>query len=128
MESRKLIFIADDDQIINTLVVRNFTSDHYQVEAFNSGEDCLAAINRDPDLLILDYVFPSGEKGGSMNGMEVFRLIRDIRPRLPVIMLSGQDKGDVVLEFARLGIDDYIVKDNNLIENLGIAIKEILGN
>jgi two-component system, OmpR family, response regulator len=128
MESRKLIFIADDDQIINTLVVRNFTSDLYQVEAFDSGEDCLAAINRDPDLLILDYVFPSGEKGDSMNGMEVFRLIRDIRPRLPVIMLSGQDKGDVVLEFARLGIDDYIVKDNNLIENLGIAIKEILGN
>jgi len=39
-------------------------------------------------------------------------------------MLSGQDKGEIVLELARKGIDDYIIKDNNLIDNLSIAIAE----
>jgi hypothetical protein len=40
-------------------------------------------------------------------------------------MLSGQDKGEVVLELARKGIDDYIIKDNNLIDNLSTAINEV---
>jgi hypothetical protein len=42
-------------------------------------------------------------------------------------MLSGQDRGDVVLEMARKGITDYIIKDNSLISNLEKAISEILG-
>ena len=41
-------------------------------------------------------------------------------------MLSSQDKGEVVLELARKGIEDYVIKDNNLIENLSTAIKDIL--
>ena len=42
-------------------------------------------------------------------------------------MLSGQDRGDIVLELARKGITDYVIKDNSLISNLETAIKEILG-
>ena len=40
-------------------------------------------------------------------------------------MLSGQDKGEIVLELARKGIDDYVIKDNNLIDNLHVAINEL---
>jgi DNA-binding NarL/FixJ family response regulator len=40
-------------------------------------------------------------------------------------MLSGQDKGEIVLELARKGINDYIIKDNNLIDNLKVAISEL---
>ena len=57
-----------------------------------------------------------------MNGMEVFDKIKKIKPDIPVIMLSGQEKGEIVLELARKGIDDYIIKDNNLIDNLNVAI------
>ena len=51
--------------------------------------------------------------------------IKKILPVVPVIMLSGQDKGEIVLELARKGIDDYIIKDNNLIDNLNVAITEL---
>jgi DNA-binding NarL/FixJ family response regulator len=40
-------------------------------------------------------------------------------------MLSAQDKGDVVLELARKGIEDYVIKDESLIDNLKIAIEEV---
>jgi DNA-binding NarL/FixJ family response regulator len=40
-------------------------------------------------------------------------------------MLSGQEKGEIVLELARKGIDDYIIKDNNLIDSLNVAIREL---
>ena len=46
MRTQKLIFIADDDPFINTLVVKRFTSDGYQVEAFENGDDCLNALNK----------------------------------------------------------------------------------
>ena len=124
MSNKKLIFIVDDDPIINMLVVRRFTSGGFRLEAFESGEDCLKAINMNPDLIILDYLFvKEGHK--FMNGMEIFDKIKELKPSIPVIMLSGQEKGEIVLELARKGIEDYVIKDNNLIENLNVAIKEL---
>jgi CheY-like chemotaxis protein len=124
MSDRKLIYVVDDDPFINMLVVKRFTTEGYNVEAFESGEDCLRAMNKNPDLIILDYLFVKGDQK-FMNGMEIFDKIRKLKPGIPVIMLSGQDKGEIVLELARKGIDDYIIKDNNLLDNLNTAIKEI---
>jgi DNA-binding NtrC family response regulator len=124
MKTKKLIFIVDDDQFINKLVSRRFTTDDCTVEAFEFGEDCLKVLDRDPDLVILDYFFVNGDVK-MMNGMEVFNRIKEVKPTLPVIILSGQEKGEIVLELARKGISDYIIKDNNLIDNLQIAIDDL---
>ena len=123
MNSVKLIFVVDDDPVINTLVARRLSSEGYTVVTFINGEDCLKALGRNPDLIILDYLFYS-DKGQMMNGMEVFDRIKEALPDLPVIMLSGQEKGEIVLELARKGIEDYIIKDNNLADNLSTVIAE----
>ncbi len=124
MDSKKLIFIVDDDPFINTLVIKRLTSDKYEVEAFETGEDCIDALNKNPDLVILDYLFVK-ENREFMNGSQVLDKIKEIKPNTPVIMLSGQDKGEVVLELARKGIDNYVIKDNDLIANLKNAIDEV---
>jgi len=124
MNNKKLIYIVDDDPFINKLVIKRFTSEGYDLQAFESGEECLKAMSRNPDLIILDYLFYGNNKQ-VMNGMEVFHRIKELNPKIPVIMLSGQEKGEIVLELARKGIDDYVIKDNNLIENLEVAIKEV---
>jgi two-component system OmpR family response regulator len=124
MNKPKQIFIVDDDAFINMLVVKRFASEGYEVEAYENGEDCLGALHKKPDMIILDYFF-TNSGGDVMNGMEIFDKIKEIMPDIPVIMLSGQDKGEIVLELARKGIDDYIIKDNNLIDNLHTAIKEL---
>lgn len=125
MTKEKLIFIVDDDPIINKLVTKKIQSEKYRLEAFESGEECLDAIDKNPDLVILDYLFFGKHNRKALNGMEVFERIKEVRPDLPVIMLSGQDKGEIVLELARKGIDDYIIKDNNLIHNLELAIEDL---
>lgn len=124
MSNQKLIFVVDDDPLINMLVVKRFTSEGYYMESFDYGEGCLKALYKNPDLIILDYFFINDHRE-VMNGMEIFDKIKETKPDIPVIMLSGQDKGEVVLELARKGIDDYVIKDNNLIDNLDIAIKEV---
>jgi two-component system, OmpR family, response regulator len=125
MSDKELIFIVDDDPIVNMLVVKRFTSDGYNIESFSYGEECLRAINRNPDLIILDYFFVKNDKQ-VMNGMEILDKIKELKPDTPVIMLSGQEKGEIVLELARKGIDDYVIKDNNLIDNLNVAVTELL--
>lgn len=124
MDKQKLIFIVDDDPFINTLVVKRFGSEGYTVRAFETGEECLDAIESNPDIIILDYLF-TREDLKFTNGMEIFDRIKELKPHIPVIMLSGQDSGEVVLEFARKGIYDYIVKDNNLIDSLTAAVSEV---
>lgn len=125
MSNQKYLFVVDDDPFINMLVVKRFSSSGYKVDAFESGEDCLKALDRNPDLIILDYLFVKGEEE-LMNGMAVFDKIKEKKPDIPVIMLSGQDKGEIVLELARKGIDDYVIKDNNLLESLSSSINELL--
>jgi len=124
MNTQKLIFIVDDDPFINMLVIKRFTSEGYHLEAFSYGEECISALNKNPDLIILDYYFVNNDHK-VMNGMEVFDKIKELKPETPVIMLSGQEKGEIVLELARKGIDDYIIKDSNLIDNLKVAIDEL---
>lgn len=123
MTDKKLIFIVDDDKVISTTIVRRFTTEGYNIEAFSYGEECLKEMKRNPDLIILDYYFiKSGED--VMNGMQVFDRIKALSPDIPVIMLSAQEKGEIVLELARKGIDDYVIKDSSLIENLLLSVKE----
>lgn len=125
MDKNRLIFVVDDDQFITTLVERRFTADGYKVMSFDYGEECLKSMNKNPDLIILDYFFHHAGRA-VMNGMQVLDEIKALRTDIPVIMLSSQDKGEVVLELARKGIEDYVIKDNNLIDNLNTAITDIL--
>jgi two-component system OmpR family response regulator len=121
----KLIFVVDDDPLVTTLVANRMEAAGCSVRAFAYGEECVAALDAQPDLVILDYWFV---REGSLpkNGMEVFDDIHRIAPGLPVIMLSAQENGELVLELARRGIADYVIKDSNLIGNLQNAISEIL--
>ncbi|HQG35695.1 MAG TPA: response regulator [Bacteroidales bacterium] len=127
MDKNKLIFVVDDDPFMTSLIVKSFSSEGFRVESFDYGEDCLRAMDKmKPDLIILDYYFtkPGQEV---MNGIEILDKIRSKYTDIYIIMLSAQEKGEVVLELARKGINDYIIKDNNLIDNLGFSVKELLG-
>jgi len=127
VESRtdNLIFVVDDDPVVTTLVSNRLEAGGYRVRSFAYAEDCMAALGEIPDLIILDYYFLK-EGAVPMNGMEAYDQITRLAPGIPVIMLSAQEKGEVVLEFARKGIADYVIKDTDLIENLQMAVKEIL--
>ncbi|MQY78516.1 MAG: response regulator [Bacteroidetes bacterium] len=125
MAEKKLVFIVDDDPFILKLIKKRFESDALEIVTFFYGEECVEKLNMNPDLIILDYLFSKPDKE-VMNGMEIFNKIKEYNEELPVIILSGQDRGDIVLEMARKGIDDYIIKDETLVDNLELAMEDIL--
>ena len=124
MNEKKLVFVVDDDPFVLNLVQKRLDSDELSVVAFSYGEECLKQLSRNPELVILDYLFYKKDEE-VMGGMEIFNRIKEYNEDIPVIMLSGQEKGDVVLELARRGVEDYIIKDESLIDNLKNAIEDI---
>ena len=125
MEEKKLIYVVDDDPFILNLVEKKLTKEGYKVKVFKYGEECLEAMSEKPDVVVLDYLFLK-QDDQVMNGKEVFRRIKESYPDMPVIMLSAQDSGGVVLELARLGMNDYVIKDQSLIDNLQASLRDIL--
>lgn len=123
----KLIFIVDDDAFITKLVTKRLSEEGYYMKSFAYAEDCIAALNENPDLIVLDYYFLK-EGVSKMDGLEALNKIKAIKTEVPVIMLSGQEKGEVVLELARSGIADYVIKDNNLMDSLFVSIQEVFNH
>jgi len=126
MAGKKLIFVVDDDPFILNLVSKRLLIEGYEVKAFSYGEECMNSLSHKPDLIILDYLFYNEEQAEVMDGKVIFSLIQQFDESIPVIILSGQEDGAIVLELARLGIEDYVIKDESLIENLLEIVKGIL--
>lgn len=125
MGQKRKIFVIDDDPLVLTLVKTSLEQDSMEVSTFHYGEELLDHFDEHPDLIVLDYLFQRKGQDDVMDGKEIFKRIRKINNEIPVIMLSGQEDGDVVLELARMGIVDYVIKDDSFIKNLKEVIKEI---
>ena len=78
---------------------------HPQVWEASDGAQGIAMMNEhDPELVMLDINLPI------MNGVEVLRAIQEVRPEVPVIMMSSQSSMKTVLECVKLGAVAYILK------------------
>jgi two-component system, OmpR family, response regulator len=86
----KLIFFVDDDKMILNLLEYTISSRHnFDVNTYQSGEECLANMDKKPDLIVLDHIF---HKLGNnqMTGMETLIQIRKSDKKTPVIILTVQ--------------------------------------
>jgi len=112
------IFLVEDDTVYADFISKSLR-DKYEIESFNSAEDCLNAFNGNPpEVLLLDYKLPG------MSGIEFFEKISPkIEEDTKVIMLSSIDDGNLVLDFIKKGIRDYVVKDDHVIASLEAVIE-----
>jgi CheY-like chemotaxis protein len=82
--SKKTILCIDDDTAGLTLRKMMLESEGYEVFIAGSGEEGLALLQtHHVDAIVLDYQMPT------MNGADVARFIRESRPDLPIVLLSG---------------------------------------
>lgn len=116
------IFIVEDDPWYGEILEYHLSlNPDYQVEKFTSGSDCLKNLQQRPNLITLDYTMPD------MNGSELFKKIRQVLPDVPVIMISAQKNVGVAVDMLKLGISDYLVKNDDtkdLLWNAIIRIRE----
>jgi two-component system, cell cycle response regulator len=101
------ILSVDDSRTIRLIVGRAFKNyDVTMLEAANGEEGLAVAAREKPDLVILDVTMPV------MDGVTMLSKLKE-DPELkgiPVIMLTAESGRDNVLQIARLGVRDYLVK------------------
>ena len=101
---KKLIYIADDDENIRSLIEMFLKSEQYDVEVFPDGDSLYEAFClRCPDLIVLDIMMPGSD------GLTICNKIRDISA-VPIILLSAKDSDVDQITGLTLGSDDYITK------------------
>ena len=125
-EKKIKIFLVDDDSMFLKLLQHEFLqTEEYLVETYPTGEACLAQLSHNPDLIILDYHLDGIEKD-AINGLETLDKIKSFNPKIPVVMLSSQDKIEVAVNCMHHQASDYVVKSETAFLRLQKTIKNIL--
>ncbi len=109
-QSKRYIFLVDDEPIQNEML-KDYISERfkYQIKTYESGEAAIKDLDLDPEIIVLDFHLNS-HLPDAQNGVEVLKNIKEIRPMIQVIMLSGQDKLEVAIESMKHGAYDYVIK------------------
>ena len=120
MDANYNVFIVDNDSTTRMLL-QHMLSNHFIVEAFESGEACLErAEQKLPNLFLLDVDLPG------INGYEACRKLRERQSALPVIFLSSCDTLEERLEAFDSGGNDFLTKPVDieiLLRKAQLAIK-----
>ncbi|MBI4619545.1 MAG: sigma-54-dependent Fis family transcriptional regulator [Desulfobacterales bacterium] len=100
----KKILIVDDEPNVHYSFKKVF-SKSYVVLSASSGEEAVDIISRDtPDLVIMDIRMPG------IDGITTLRKIKNIDPKLHIIIMTAYGTMETAVEAMRLGAYDYTLK------------------
>ena len=104
--SRYRILIVDDSEM-NRMILSEMLKGEFEILEAENGSACLDMLSRYEmkiSLILLDIVMPGMDGFGVLEYMNRNNLIGDI----PVIMISGEDSGEVIKQAYEWGVSDYI--------------------
>lgn len=121
MESYKIFIVEDDPWYGEILEYHLSLNPDYLITRFTTGKECLANMYKQPDLVTVDFSLPD------YTGDVLFQKIKEVNNQVPVIIISGQEEITVAVKLLKLGVADYIVKDDNtkdILWNSVIKVRE----
>jgi two-component system nitrogen regulation response regulator NtrX len=114
------VLIIDDEDGIRESLSGIFEDEGYSVFTAGSGEEALKVLKeQSPDLIMLDVWLPG------MDGIQTLKEIRNIKPDLPVIMISGHGNIELAVKATKTGAYDFLEKPLSL-ERVILAAKRAL--
>jgi two-component system nitrogen regulation response regulator NtrX len=117
---REAVLIVDDESGVRASLAGILGDEGYAVQAVESGEACLAALEgKRFDLLLLDVWLPR------MDGLETLGRVRALDPELPVVVISGHGNIETAVKAVRMGARDFVEKPLSLEKTL-LVVKNTL--
>ena len=103
------ILVIDDEPNVRALLDVILRSKGHAVILADNGWAGLQLYNQEhPDVIFLDLNMPK------LDGMAVLKQIRNVDPKQPVIVLTGDTKPETERQVRALGVSEYIVKGSSL--------------
>ncbi len=105
--SGQTILIVDDETSIRDMLSMALEADGYKaIQAATAQEAHAIIIDRQPDLVLLDWMMPG------TSGLELLRRLKrnELTEKLPIVMLTAKSEEDDTIVGLESGADDYIVK------------------
>jgi DNA-binding NtrC family response regulator len=116
------IYIVEDDPWYGEILEYHLSlNPDYLIQRFTTAKECLANLYKQPDLVTIDFSLPD------MTGDKLFEKIHGQDPHIPIIAISAQEDVSVAVKLLKMGVSDYLVKDENtkdLLWNAVIKIRE----
>ncbi|OGW44849.1 MAG: Fis family transcriptional regulator [Nitrospirae bacterium RBG_13_41_22] len=107
--TESIILIVDDEEGIRESLSGIFEDEGYDVITARSGEEALKILKeQNMDLILLDVWLPG------IDGVQTLKEIKDIKPDIPVIMISGHGNIDLAVKATRMGAYDFLEKPLSL--------------
>lgn len=106
MEKKETILAVDDNEV-NLIMLRAILSQYYEVITASDGTQAeIMAIERNPDLILLDVMMPV------KNGFETCKTLKtnDLTKNIPVIFLTASSDSESIVEGLGAGAVDYVCK------------------
>lgn len=116
---RKTILVVDDDAVVRAVIKGAFEREYNVLEA-SGYQEVVKQLPKRIDLALIDYVLPDHD------GFEVLKVLRETKPALPAIIMTGYGNENVIIKALRSAVADYIKKPMEL-AYLKRRISEILG-
>ena len=107
------IYVIEDDENIRQLVATALQAFGYQVNAFETAGEGIAALEKEtPDLMLFDTMLPD------IDGVEAVRQIRKnpAYETLPIMMLTAKNSELDKVAGLDAGADDYLTKPFGILE------------
>jgi two-component system copper resistance phosphate regulon response regulator CusR len=99
------LLVVEDEKKVARFICRGFEEENYAVDVAHDGETgAQLAEHIEYDLVVLDLMLPK------LSGLEVLRRVREMKPNLPVLVLTAKCAVEDRVEGLDGGADDYLVK------------------
>ncbi len=115
--------VIDDEPSVRHVAQRMLTAMGFEVVTVSTGQEGLALFSDCPDtfaLVLLDLTMPG------MRGDEVYKRLRDVRPALPIIVMSGYSHQEASANFDAQILAGFLQKPFKL-ERLREVVRDALG-
>ena len=105
MSRSENVWIVDDDRSIRWVLEKALQQDGMATQSFDSADGVLARLSRQqPDVIISDIRMPG------TSGLDLLKQIRELYPRLPVIIMTAHSDLDSAVASYQGGAFEYLPK------------------